>query len=118
MTASSEAIELTDSWLPLPDVADALGTDVARVRQLIRDGAVLAVRSDGVLRIPAAFVQDGRLVKGLQGTLTVLRDSGFTDDEALRWLFTADDTLPGTPVEALAQNRGTEVKRRAQALAL
>jgi hypothetical protein len=31
-------------------------------------------------------------------------------------LYTADETLPGTPVEALAANRGTEVKRRAQAL--
>jgi hypothetical protein len=31
-------------------------------------------------------------------------------------MFTADDTLPGTPVQALQQNRGTEVRRRAQAL--
>ena len=35
---------------------------------------------------------------------------------ALRWLTTADDTLPGTPLQALHENRATEVKRRAQAL--
>jgi hypothetical protein len=34
----------------------------------------------------------------------------------LSWLFSADDTLPGTPVQALRANRGTEVRRRAQAL--
>ena len=32
------------------------------------------------------------------------------------WAFTPDDSLPGTPAAALAENRGTEVKRRAQAL--
>jgi hypothetical protein len=48
----------------------------------------------------------------------VLRDGGFTDEEAFEWLFRADDTLPGTPVEALRGNRHTEVTRRAQALAL
>jgi hypothetical protein len=36
----------------------------------------------------------------------------------LEWLFTADPSLPGTPAQALAENRGTEVKRRAQALAV
>ncbi len=35
----------------------------------------------------------------------------------VRWLFTADDTLPGTPIQAIAEHRGTEVNRRAQALA-
>ena len=32
--------------------------------------------------------------------------------------FTPDPSLPGTPVQALSENRGTEVKRRAQALAV
>ena len=40
----------------------------------------------------------------------------YSDEEALSWLYTPDDSLPGTPVQALAENRGTEVKRRAQAL--
>jgi hypothetical protein len=53
----------------------------------------------------------------LHGTLTVLFDCGFDDPDALRWLFTADDTLPGTPIQAMTERRGTEVNRRAQALA-
>jgi hypothetical protein len=32
-------------------------------------------------------------------------------------LLRADDSLPGTPAQALAENRGTEIKRRAQAAA-
>jgi hypothetical protein len=47
----------------------------------------------------------------------VLFDCGFDDLDALRWLFTADDTLPGTPIQAMTEHRGTEVNRRAQALA-
>jgi len=109
---------LVTEWLTVPDAAERLGVDVTKVRQLLRERKLLAVRAGGVLRIPAPFVQDGAVLKGLPGTLTLLADCGFSDDEALRWLFTADDSLPGSPVEALVENRGTEVKRRAQALAL
>jgi hypothetical protein len=66
--------------------------------------------------VPEAFLQHGQVLKGLPGTLTVLADAKYDDAAALRWLFTPDDSLPGSPVDALAQNRGTEVKRRAQAL--
>ena len=58
-----------------------------------------------------------QVVKGLPGTITVLIDSGYSPSEILRWLFTADESLPGTPIEALRGDRGREVKRRAQALA-
>jgi len=108
---------LVPAWITLPDVADQLGIDVSRARQLVADRQLLAVRRDGVLRVPAGFIQDGRIVKGLPGTLSVLADSGFSREESLRWLFTPDDSLPGTPLQALAENRGTEVKRRAQASA-
>ncbi|WP_349816994.1 Rv2175c family DNA-binding protein [Frankia sp. Cppng1_Ct_nod] len=104
-------------WLTLPDVADRLGVPITRVRQMVRDRKLLAVRSDGVLRVPVEFVQDGEIVKGLPGLLTVLADAGFTDEESMEWLFREDPTLPGTPARALAENRGREVKRRAQALA-
>ena len=48
----------------------------------------------------------------------MLRDGGFSDQEAFDWLFQEDESLPGSPVEALRSNRHTEVTRRAQALAL
>jgi hypothetical protein len=116
-TGAGSAADLVPSWLNLPDVAAALGVDVTRVRQAVRDRQVLAVRLEGVLRIPAAFIQDGKVLKGLPGLLVVLQDAGYSDEEALRWVFTPDDTLPGTPVDALRENRGREVRRRAQTLA-
>ena len=104
--------------LGLPKVAARLGLPVTRVQQALRDRHLVAVRRGGELVIPAAFLaDDGAIVKGLPGTITVLTDSGFIPDDILRWLFTPDDSLPGTPIEALRGNRGTEVKRRAQALA-
>ena len=108
---------LVPRWLTLPDVGEALGLDAVRARQLVRDGAVVAVRRGerNVLSVPADFIDGDQILKGLTGTLTVLDDSGFDPNQAIRWLYTPDDSLPGTPVEALAQNRGTEVKRRAQA---
>jgi hypothetical protein len=108
---------LVGDWLSLREVAALLGIDPKRAKQLIREHRLLAVQRAGGLYVPAAFIQDGEVLKGLSGTLTVLADAGYDDVAALRWMFTADDTLPGTPVEAIAQNRGTEVRRRAQALA-
>jgi Rv2175c C-terminal domain of unknown function len=109
---------LVGDWLSLPEVADQLGIPTGRVKQLLRDRKLLAVsRPDGQRAVPAAFIDGDQVVKGLQGTLTVLVDCGFDDTEALRWLFTADETLPGTPIQALCRHRGTEVNRRAQALA-
>jgi hypothetical protein len=113
----SELDDLVGAWTTLPDVAAALGVPATRARQLVAERQLLAVRRGGVLQVPAAFVRDGRVLKGLPGLLTVLADAGFDDDEALRWLFTPDPSLPGTPVQALMEDRGTEVKRRAQALA-
>jgi Rv2175c C-terminal domain of unknown function len=109
---------LVDTWLTLPELAERLGIDVSKARQLVRDRQVLAVRrgDNNVLMVPERFVQNGQVLKGLPGTLTLLADARYGDDEALRWLFTPDDTLPGSPVDALAENRGTEIKRRAQAL--
>ena len=109
---------LVGDWLPIPDVAARLSIPAGRVKQLLRDRKLLAVsRPDGSIAVPAAFLDGPQIVKGLQGTLTLLRDCGFDEIAALRWLFTEDETLPGTPIQALGRNRRTEVNRRAQALA-
>ena len=105
-------------WLTVPEVAERLGIPVSRVKQLLRDRKLVAVqRPGGAYSVPAAFLDGDQVVRGLHGTLTVLFDCGFDEPEALRWLFTADDSLPGTPIQAIAEHRCTEVNRRAQALA-
>ena len=100
------------------EVAQQLGVSSNRVRQLLREGKLMAVPGSGNGRIPADFLQDGAVLKHLPGLLTVLRDGGFSDEEAFEWLFRDDESLPGSPVQALRGNRHTEVTRRAQALAL
>jgi excisionase family DNA binding protein len=99
------------------EVADALGVSQNRVRQLLREGKLMAVPGSGNARIPADFLMDGEVLRHLPGLLTVLRDGGFTEQEAFDWLFRDDESLPGTPVGALRGDRHTEVTRRAQALA-
>jgi excisionase family DNA binding protein len=100
------------------EVAQSLGVSQNRVRQLIREGKLMAVPGSGNSQIPADFLQNGAVLKHLPGLLTVLRDGGFREEEAFDWLFRDDESLPGTPVEALRDDRHTEVTRRAQALAL
>jgi Rv2175c C-terminal domain of unknown function len=103
-------------WLTLPDIAERWNMPITRVHQLISERGLIAVRRDGVLRIPAELVAGDIVRKHLPGVLTLLHDAGFNDEEALRWLYTPDDTLPGTPAVALNGDRAREVKRRAQAL--
>jgi hypothetical protein len=116
--ASSAAIGLQpmDTLTPT-EVAHLLGVSPNRVRQLLRERKLMAVPGSGNGKIPADFLQDGAVLRHLPGLLTVLHDGGFTEEEAFDWLFREDDTLPGSPVEALRGDRHTEVTRRAQALA-
>ena len=115
---TSVADSLVGQWLSLAEVAERLGIPMSRIKQLLHDHKLLAVRRpNGVMGVPAAFLDGHQIVKGLHGTLTLLFDCGFDELEAVRWLFTADDTLPGTPIQAMVEHRGTEVNRRAQALA-
>ncbi|MGN6577744.1 MAG: Rv2175c family DNA-binding protein [Nocardioides sp.] len=110
--------ELIAEWLDWSQASDQLHVSVSKVRLLIREHQLAAaVPTPGAgQQIPAELIMDGDIVKGVPGVLTVLHDTGYDDREILRWLFTADDTLPGRPIDALRENRGSEVKRRAQAM--
>lgn len=104
------------AWLTLPEAAERLDVPVNRLRQQIREGRFLALRREGTLRVPAELIASPIVLKHLPGVLTVLHDAGYNDEEAFGWLYTPDDSLPGVPAECLADQRATEVKRRAQAL--
>ena len=105
--------ELVGEWLTLPDAAELLDVETSRVRRLIDEDKLLAVRRGD----PVAMILAGEVVPHLPGTITVLRDAGFADEEMLTWLFTADDTLPGRPIDQLRAGQRGEVRRRAQAMA-
>jgi hypothetical protein len=111
---------LVSDWLDWKAAAAELGVTVSKIRQLIREHQLAAaVPSPGAgQQVPAELLQDGAIVKGVPGALVLLSDGGWDDVEMLTWLFTEDDSLPGRPIDALRENRGTEVKRRAQVLSL
>lgn len=105
--------------LQLSDVAKKLNRPRTKVEQMLRDGEMFAVWRNGVVSVPEIFLEEeGRVLKFLPGLISVLRDGGYGDQEILQWLFAPDETLPGTPIDALHGNRGKEVMRRAQAMAL
>ena len=118
--APDDLATLIPDWLDWQATATALGVTVTKVRTMIREHHLAAaVPTPGAgQQVPAELVMDGEIVKGVPGLLTLFSDGGWDDREKLTWLFTADDSLPGRPIDALRENRGSEVKRRAQALAL
>ncbi|WP_396276015.1 Rv2175c family DNA-binding protein [Glutamicibacter sp.] len=106
-------------WLNLPAVAEILDVDIRRVHRLLDERVIIELRigERKVRSIPADFLQDDQVVDSLKGTLSVLKDAGFSDEESIKWLFTEDESLPGTPMNALRTGRKTEIRRRAQSLA-
>jgi excisionase family DNA binding protein len=115
--AERDLAALVPEWLDWDQAAQLLGVTPSKVRTMIREHELAAaVPQPGAgPRVPAAFIQDGLVVKGLPGLLTVLHDQKFDDRECIAWLF-SDADLPGRPLDALRENRGSEVKRRAQVL--
>jgi hypothetical protein len=118
--ANVDLSELVDDWMDWSETARRLEVTPAKVRTMVKvHELAAAVPSPGAgPQVPALFVDDdGLVVKGLSGLLTVLHDGGYDDRECIAWLF-LDDDLPGRPIDALRENRGSEVKRRAQAMGL
>jgi hypothetical protein len=117
--ADHDLAALVPEWIDWAEAARQLDVTVGKVKTMIRDhdlAAAVPVPGEGQ-KVPAAFVQDGLVVKGLPGLLTLMHDNRYDDREIIAWLFLAQDDLPGAPIDALRENRGTEVKRRAQAMA-
>lgn len=105
------------NWLTLPDVAEMIGETTARVRRLIDEHHLVALRRDGVLRVPELFLLEGRPLASLRGTIIVLQDAGFSDEELVDWLLEPDETIGMPPIDALRAGRKSEVRRVAQTLA-
>lgn len=111
-----DAPKTSTEWLALPDLVALTGEPLGRVRRFLDERHLVGSRRDGVLRVPAVFLVDGYPLSSLRGTLFVLHDAGFSDDEAIDWLLLPDDSIGSAPIEALRQGRKSEVRRVAQSL--
>lgn len=107
-----------EELLSMQQVADKLGLPITRAYDLLQDRKFIVWDSPEGKRVPLAFFNNkGSIAKHITGVITVLTDGGYDDEEILRHLFTADDSLPGRPIDALHGHLAREVIRRAQASA-
>jgi hypothetical protein len=114
---ADDTSRIQTEWLTLPEVAELLGETPSRVRRLLDESALIGSRREGPLKIPAVFFLDGAVLSSLRGTVIVLHDVGFSDDEAIDWLLSPEDSIGVAPIEALRAGRKAEVRRVAQTLA-
>lgn len=104
-------------YLTVPDLVERFGITPGKVHRMIEQRQLAAIRVDGVLSIPALFVDNDEPLHSLQGTLVLLHDAGYSDEEAIAWLFDENAGLDVAPIHALRAGRKSEVRRTAQSLA-
>lgn len=104
-------------WLTMPDLVEALGEPLGRVRRLIDEHYLIGSRRSGVFAVPSVFLVDGHPLSSLRGTIIVLQDAGFTDDEVIDWLLAFDESLERSPIDALLAGHKSVVRRLARTLA-
>ncbi|MGC5627118.1 Rv2175c family DNA-binding protein [Georgenia sp. Z1344] len=110
------------TWISVPEAADLLGIRDRDVRQLVRDGRLVTVRSStgaaGIAReMLDLAAEPPAALDGLAGTLTLLGDGGMSPETVVDWLWERDDELEETPIEALRSGRVHAVRRVALAQA-
>jgi len=113
---SEDSTTVETAWLTLPELVEALGEPLGRVRRRIDDAQLIGSRRHGAFAVPAVFVVEGAPLGSLRGTVFALRDTGLTDDEAIDWLLRHDAVIGTAPITALLQGRKSEVRRVARTL--
>ena len=103
--------------LRVPDLVERLGITPGRLHRLIEDHHLASVRVDGVLSVPAEFLQDDEPLPSLRGTLLVLHDAGFSEEEAVLWMLSVNEELGERPIDSLQSGRKSAVRRATQSLA-
>lgn len=112
-----------ESWLSVPEAAQALGVKQRDVRNMLADRKLIAIRrgESNALAISTLTIveRDGDhvILPSLRGTLVTLADGGFSDDEAWRWLTEVEPELGERPIDALRSGRVHAVRRIAAMLA-
>lgn len=104
-------------WLTMPELVESLDESLGRVRRLISEQYLVGSVRNGVFGVPSQFIVDGHPLPSLRGTIIVLTDAGFSDDEVIDWLFSEEEELGRTPIAALLDGHKSAVRRVARALA-
>lgn len=136
MEANFEDAKVT--LLTTAQVAQLLGTERTRIKQLDRENQLVVVRRDGksyvpemlLTALPDDVVEGALTVDGeetgkppatheplwnLPGTVTLLRDAQFDNEEIISWLWRWNDELEAAPIDALLAGGHHAVNRIAGA---
>lgn len=129
--------QLLGELLPAKIAATYLGVLPTKINQYARDNDLLILRREGRSFVPAALLVEGpalpflqedpddpdalppathRLRDNLRGTITLLRDAGFSTEEIATWLWTRNEELGDTPIVMLAEGAHHHVNRVASTL--
>lgn len=109
-------IEGVDHWLTIDEAAQQLGISSSKVRRLIEEHILFSIRVDKEPKIPAHLIQNGEPLSSIRGTMLMLIDMDFTEQEAIQWLYAENENLGTTPMKALLQGHKAPVRRAAQTL--
>lgn len=121
-TSSTNASEVDDltGWLAVPDIMELTGVSLSQVKTWLQEREIIGARRgpNRAVYVPEGFLTEEGPVPALRGTITVLADGGFGDEEIITWLHEADDSLQGgSAIASLREGNKTEVRRRAQEMA-
>ncbi|MGN7858994.1 Rv2175c family DNA-binding protein [Microbacterium sp. 22303] len=115
--SETETAAPTAEWLTLPELVEILGEPLGRVHRLFDEQHLVGSRRNGPLAVPAVFLKDDQPIGSLRGTIIVLRDAGFSDDEVIDWLLAEEESIGRAPIAALRDGHKSEVRRVARGLA-
>jgi hypothetical protein len=107
-------------WLTLPEIMERTGASLPDVKRWLQERELVGMRRgpNRAVMVPAGFVLDDGPVPSLRGTVSVLADGGFSDEEIIGWLHRPDDSLiGGSAIASLRAGSKSEVRRRAQEVA-
>ena len=105
-----------ENWLMLDQAAEQLGISTSKVRRLIEEHVLFSVKVEKQPMIPAEIIVGNEPLSSIRGTMLQLMDLGFTEGEAVEWLYEENDILGELPISALVKGHKAPVRRAAQAL--
>ena len=105
-----------ENWISLDQAAQQLGISTSKVRRLIEEHILFAVKIDKQPMIPSDIIVGDEPLSSIRGTMLQLLDLGLTEAEAIEWLYEENDVLGEKPIAALVKGHKAPVRRAAQAL--
>jgi len=114
----NKSLDNVKNWLSIDEAAQLLSIPKGKVNRLLEEYALVAIKREGKLMIPAELIVAGEPLASLKGTIILLLDSGYSIEESVAWLFTESDVLGQSPLQSLLEGKKAPVRRLAQMLDL